>query len=268
MTAELKSAETGRGDSETIGLVHEGPLAIITLNRPQRLNALSWPMARELARVMRAVMAEEAVRAVLLTGAGRGFCAGADIRDAHRANEGDESGFEAGEMLRQAINPTLRAMVEGPKPVIAAVNGVAAGAGCGLALAADIVLAARGASFLQAFIRLGAVPDAGSSWLLPRLVGHARAMAMMMLGEPIAAQTAADWGLIHAVCDDDALMDAARALALRLAHGPTAAYAAIKRLVRCGADAAFGAQIELESRLQDAAVAAFAEGRSPRFSGA
>jgi len=264
-------------DDETVILTQDGPLATITLNRPSRLNALDWTMARELARTMRAVMADERVRAVLLTGAGRGFCAGADIKDAHRANQGGAGRFDAGEMLRQAINPTLQAMVEGPKPVIAAVNGPTAGAGCGLALAADIVLAARSASFLQAFVRLGAVPDAGVSWLLPRLVGRGRAMAMMMLGEAIPAQTAADWGLVHQVHADEVLAPAARALALRLAHGPTLAHAAIKRMVQAAAGSDFSTQLELESRLQDAAfdtadcregVAAFAESRSPRFSGA
>jgi 2-(1,2-epoxy-1,2-dihydrophenyl)acetyl-CoA isomerase len=256
-------------------LDYDGPLAILTLNRPDRLNALDWPLARELLHAMQAVMADERVRAVLLTGAGRGFCSGADLKDVHAANAAGQR-FDAAALLREAINPTLTAMVEGPKPVVCAVNGSAAGAGCGLALAADIVLAGRGASFLQAFVRIGVVPDAGSSWLLPRLVGRGRAMSMMMLGEKIPADTAVEWGLVHAVYDDNALIPAARALALKLATGPTLAYAAIKRMAQASVGSDLAQQLGLEASLQAAAfgttdfaegVAAFAEGRPPIFAG-
>jgi 2-(1,2-epoxy-1,2-dihydrophenyl)acetyl-CoA isomerase len=259
-----------------LNLAHDGPLAILTLNRPERLNALDWTLARELLRAVQAVMSDDEVRAVLLTGAGRGFCAGADLKDVQAANAAGER-FDAAALLRDAINPTLLAMVHGGKPVVCAVNGAAAGAGCGLALAADIVLAGRSASFLQAFVRLGVVPDAGSSWLLPRLVGRSRATAMMMLGEKIAAETAADWGLVHAVYDDDALMPAARELALKLATGPTLAYAAIKRMVQASAANDLPHQLEFEAFQQSAAfnttdfaegLAAFSEGRTATFSGA
>jgi 2-(1,2-epoxy-1,2-dihydrophenyl)acetyl-CoA isomerase len=262
-------------DYAAIHLAYDGPLAILTLNRPDRLNALDWNLARELLHATQDVMADDSVRALLLTGAGRGFCAGADLKDVQAANEAG-SRFDAAALLREAINPTLTAMVEGAKPVVCAVNGAAAGAGCGLALAADIVLAARSASFLQAFVRIGVVPDAGSSWLLPRLVGRSRAMAMMMLGEKIPAETAADWGLVHAVFDDDALMSAAHALALKLAAGPTRAYAAIKRMAETSVTHDLPRQLDVEASEQAAAfdtkdfaegVAAFTEGRQPTFTG-
>ena len=263
-------------DYTAIHLAHDGPLAILTLNRPDRLNALDWTLARELLHATRDVMADNTVRAMLLTGAGRGFCAGADLKDV-KAAKGASRPFDAAALLREAINPTMMALVEGGKPVVCAVTGAAAGAGCGLALAADIVLAARRANFLQAFVRLGVVPDAGSSWLLPRLAGRSRAMAMMMLGEKISAETAADWGLIHSVHDDDALMPAARDLALRLANGPSLAYAAIKRMVQ-GSDAnSLRDQLDVEAREQGAAfitrdfsegIAAFSEGRTAIFTGA
>jgi 2-(1,2-epoxy-1,2-dihydrophenyl)acetyl-CoA isomerase len=225
---------------------------------------------------MRSVMADDRVRAVLLTGAGRGFCAGADLKDVQAANRAGRR-FDAGALLREVINPTLLAMIEGPKPVVCAVNGPAAGAGCGLALTGDIVLAGRSASFLQAFVRLGAVPDAGASWLLPRLVGRGRATAMLMLGQKVAAETAAEWGLVNAVYADEALMPAARDLALKLAAGPPLVYAATKRMMQASAINDLAQQLDLEADLQAAAfdtadfaegAAAFVEGRSPTFSGA
>lgn len=263
-------------DFTAINLARDGPLAILTLNRPDRLNALDWTLARELLHATRSVMADDKVRALLLTGAGRGFCAGADLKDVQAAKAAGQS-FDAAALLREAINPTLMALVEGGKPVVCAVNGAAAGAGCGLALTADIVLAARSASFLQAFVRLGVVPDAGNSWLLPRLVGRSRATAMMMLGEKISAETAAQWGLVHSVHDDDALMPAARDLALRLATGPSLAHAAIKRMVQAGAANGLSDQLDLEAREQGEAfatkdfaegLAAFSEGRTAIFAGA
>lgn len=260
----------------TVLLQREGALAVLTLNRPDRLNAIDWTLARALLRAVQAAMADDGVRAVLLTGAGRGFCAGADLSDIYAANRASET-FDPGVLLRDAINPTLLAMAEGPKPVVCAVNGPAAGAGCGLALAADIVLAGRSASFLQAFVRIGAVPDAGASWLLPRLVGRSRATAMMMLGDKFSAEIAADWGLITATCDDLALMTTARDVALRLAAAPPFTLATVKRMMRASCANDLAQQLDLEAELQAKAfltadftegAAAFVERRTPTFHGA
>ena len=179
----MSDRETARA-YDTLLVERDGPLATVTLNRPDRLNAVSGAMVRELPRAMGSLLDDETVRAVLLTGAGRGFCAGADLKDMHAGhlNGGERARAKGGDSLRGHINPMLLRMATAPKPIIAAVNGPAAGVGCGLALAADIVLAARSASFLQAFVRLGVVPDGGNSWLLPRLAGRGRASAMMLLG--------------------------------------------------------------------------------------
>ncbi|WP_178130617.1 enoyl-CoA hydratase-related protein [Reyranella sp. CPCC 100927] len=261
---------------ETLLLERDGPLATLTLNRPTRLNAMSGVMAQELPAAMNQLLGDDGVRAILLTGAGRGFCAGADLKDMHARNQDGTARAQGGDNLRKTVNPMLLRMAAAPKPIIAAVNGPAAGFGCGLALAADIVLAARSANFLQAFVRLGVVPDGGSSWLLPRLIGRSRSSAMMLLGEKIPAETAAQWGLIHQVLDDDALMPAARALALKMANGPTLAYAAIKRMIQVSTTNDFAAQLALEAGNQDAAfetadfregVAAFNEGREAKFAG-
>jgi 2-(1,2-epoxy-1,2-dihydrophenyl)acetyl-CoA isomerase len=263
---------------DTLLLERDGPLAILTLNRPARLNAMNGAMARELPAAMTGLLAADDVRAILLTGAGRGFCAGADLKDMHSRNQDSKQPTRAkgGDNLRSDVNPMLLRMAAATKPIIAAVNGPAAGVGCGLALAADIVLAARSANFLQAFVRLGVVPDGGSSWLLPRLIGRAHASAMMLLGDKIPAETAAEWGLVHQVLDDDALMPTARALAVRMANGPTRAYASIKRLIQASTVNDFATQLALEAECQDAAfetadsregVAAFVEARPAKFAG-
>src|SRR6266478_5769026 len=195
----------------------------ITLNRPQRLNALTVEMAAALAAALDDAVADKTCRAILLTGAGRGFCAGQDLTEIIGASPADL------DRLRAHYHPLILKIRALPIPVICAVNGVAAGAGANLALACDIVLAARSASFVEAFARIGLIPDCGGTWFLPRLVGTARARALAMLAEPLPAMTAAEWGLIWQVVDDDRLMAEAQALAARLATQATTALALTKR---------------------------------------
>jgi len=207
--------------------VEQSPAAVatITLNRPDTLNALNAAMLDELRAAVEGLPGSGA-RCLLLAGAGRGFSSGADLAS------GGGLPDDVGAALEAHFNPLIEALFALPIPVVAAVNGAAAGAGCSLALAADIVVAGRSAYFLQAFINIGLVPDAGATWLLPRLAGRARAMEMMMLGERISARKAADWGLISRVVDDADLDAEAAALATRLAQGPTIAYGLLRRLAR------------------------------------
>ncbi|MBV8686526.1 MAG: enoyl-CoA hydratase/isomerase family protein [Alphaproteobacteria bacterium] len=200
-------------------------VATLTLARPDRLNALSGQTVDEL----RAAVEEtgrSGARCLLLTGEGRGFSSGADLASGGGLPE------DAGAALEKHFNPLVEALFALPIPVVAAVNGPAAGAGCSLALAADIVIAARSAYFLQAFVNIGLIPDAGATWLLPRLAGRARAMEMMMLGERIRAEQAQAWGLVSRVVDDSDLAAEAVTLATRLAQGPTAAFGLIRKLAR------------------------------------
>ncbi len=212
-------------------------------------------------------------RALLITAAGRAFSSGADL------SPGDDgAGFEAdvGISLDRGTNPVIEALFALPIPVVTAINGVAAGAGCSLALAGDFIVAARSASFLQAFVNVGLVPDAGATWLLPRAIGRARALEMMMLGERIDAHTAEQWGLIHKVVDDAALDDTAFALAARLANGPTLALGEIRRLVRSGMDRSLSDCLQAERQAQSRSgmspdfaegVEAFREKRAANFAG-
>ncbi|HEY1606127.1 MAG TPA: enoyl-CoA hydratase-related protein [Allosphingosinicella sp.] len=247
------------------------PAAVATLviARPETLNALA---AQTLAELREAT--DEAVRSgarcLLLTGEGRGFSSGADLATGGGLPE------DAGEALEKGFNPLIETLFALPIPFVAAVNGPAAGAGCSVALAADIVIAARSAYFLQAFINVGLVPDAGATWLLPRLAGRARAMEMMMLGEPISAEQARDWGMIARVVEDTDLEEEAVALATRLAQGPTVALGLIRRLARDAqhlplTDALAAERIAQREagRTQDFAnaVAAFLQKRQPRFEG-
>jgi len=248
-------------------------VATITLNRPERLNAISRQLIEELGQAMSAAESDTGVRCVLLTGAGRGFCAGADLGDPSR---GETATRDAGAALDKFYNPTIRRMRAMPKPIVAAVNGVAAGAGMSLALASDITIAARSASFLQAFARIGLLPDAGSTWLLPRLVGDQRARALAMLAPQIPAEQAQAWGMIWQVVDDDKLMQEAGGLAKRLAAGPTLALARIKQALMASTGNTLSAQLDLERDLQrelgrsaDFAegVAAFLQKRPAKFEG-
>jgi 2-(1,2-epoxy-1,2-dihydrophenyl)acetyl-CoA isomerase len=253
--------------------VAEG-VATLTLNRPERLNAFTAALHEELAAALERSAADDAIRALLITGAGRGFCAGQDLSEGKPIPGGARR--DLGGSLERYYNPLIHRLRELEKPVVAAVNGVAAGAGAGLAFACDIVIASQSASFIEAFSRIGLVPDAGNTWFLPRLAGSARAMAMAMTGDAVPAERAAEWGLIWKAVPDDALMSEARALAVRLAQGPTRALGLTKRALNRSATNDLDAQLDLERDLQREAglgedyregVAAFLEKRPPRFNG-
>ena len=244
----------------------------VTINRPDKLNALSPHSLGELSHAMDRVRDEGSARAVLLTGAGRAFCSGADLS----ATRNDDGPIDMGAGLETGFNPLLERIRRLPVPLVTAVNGAAAGGGCGYALAGDIVIAARSAYFLQPFANIGLVPDVGSTWLLPRLAGRARATAMMMLGERISAEQALDWGMIWQVVDDGELMTAARAMALRLAAGPTVAYGLMRQAITDGLSTTLTESLARERRDQFVAgrsedhgegVRAFLEKRRPAFRG-
>ncbi len=246
----------------------------ITLNRPDKLNAFNPEMHALLAEALGQAERDAAIRALLLTGAGRGFCAGQDL--SLRGATASSAPPDLGKGLDAYYNPLIRRMRALPKPIVCAVNGVAAGAGANFALACDIVLAARSASFIQAFARIGLIPDAGGTYFLPRLVGTARAMALAMTGERLAAEDAERWGLVWKVVDDDKLMDEAARLAQALASGPTRALGLIKRSLYASGANTLDAQLDLERDLQREAglgrdyregVAAFLEKRKALFSG-
>jgi 2-(1,2-epoxy-1,2-dihydrophenyl)acetyl-CoA isomerase len=231
-------------------------------------------MRQDLGAAIDRAAEDAAVRALVITGAGRAFCSGADLSERIVDLEGGE--FDPGAALDEVYNPLIRRLCSMEKPVVAAVNGVAAGAGANLALACDIVLAARSASFIQAFCRIGLVPDAGGSFHLPRLVGRARALGMTLLGDAVDAETAADWGLIWAVVDDNALMVEAGAVAARLAKGPTLALGLIKKALAASPDNTLAEQLDVERDFQRIAgasedfregIAAFVEKRRPSFKG-
>ncbi len=212
-------------DYESIRVEREGPLLTITLNKPDRLNAMAPSMADE---INQAFYDLGDARAVLITGEGKGFCSGADLsaRGDNSALTGKGGSHQA---LSQHYNPAISQLIRAEVPVICAVNGPAAGVGCSLALAGDFTIAAKSAYFLQAFVNIGLVPDGGSTWLLARAIGRARATQMMMLGEKISGEQAAEWGLVYKCVEDDQLMAEARALAERLANGPTVAIRTMKR---------------------------------------
>lgn len=217
---------------ETIRVTRDGPLLTITLSRPERLNAMPPQMADELGQAFYDL---GDARAVLITGEGKGFCSGADLS---ARGSGSALGGKGGshEALNNHYNPAISQLIRANVPVICAVNGPAAGVGCSLALAADFTIAAKSAYFLQAFVNIGLVPDGGSTWLLTRTIGRARATRMMMLGEKISGEQAEEWGLIYKCVEDADLMTAARALAEKLANGPTIAYAQMKRNIATALD--------------------------------
>ena len=246
---------------------------VITLNRPERLNAFNDAMHEALRDAIAQAEADESCRALLITGAGRGFCAGQDLSD--RLLKPGEKPVPRNS-LETYYNPLVRKLRALPFPVIAAVNGVAAGAGCNIALACDIVLAARSASFTQSFARIGLIPDSGGTWLLPRLVGEARARALALLAEPLPAEKAEQWGLVWKCVDDAALAGEAKSLCEHFAAAPTQGLALIKRALDASAGNSFDAQLDLERDLQREAnmtpdyaegVRAFMEKRKPNFSG-
>ncbi len=256
-------------DAPSIRLDTADGVTTITLARPDALNALNAAMRRELLAALKSAARDASVRAVVLTGEGRGFCAGADLR-------GGAGEREFRRVLVSEYNPLVRAIRDLPKPVIAAVNGVAAGAGVSLALAADLVLAAEDARFVPAFGRIGLVPDSGLTRTLVRGVGRHRAAAILWLGDPISAPDALASGLVHRVVAADELAAAAQALARQLAAGPTKGMALTKRLINAAEDDDLDASLASEAALQELAgrtedhaegVAAFAEKREPRFNG-
>jgi 2-(1,2-epoxy-1,2-dihydrophenyl)acetyl-CoA isomerase len=251
----------------------EAGVQTITLNRPERLNAFNPEMHGLLREALERAGDDDAVRAVLLTGAGRGFCAGQDLSE---RDVGGDAAIDLAVTIGTHYNPLVRRMRELPKPIVCAVNGVAAGAGANVALACDIVLAARSASFIQAFAKIGLVPDSGGTWFLPRLAGRARAMGLALLGDKLPAEDAASWGLIWKAVDDDKLMAEAGALARGLATGPTRAYGLIKRALDASETSTLDAQLDLERDLQRKAgltadyregVAAFMQKRKAQFKG-
>ncbi|MFN2582405.1 MAG: enoyl-CoA hydratase-related protein [Candidatus Dormibacteria bacterium] len=244
----------------------------LTLNRPHRLNAVTPQLLTALTTALRAAESDDGVRAVLITGAGRAFCSGLDLR---AASEDGASSVDVRRALREYYGPAIKTMRALPKPVIAAVNGPAAGAGFSLALAADLRIASESATFVQAFVRIGLVPDAGSTYFLPRLVGPARAAELMMLGETVDARRAQDIGLVSRVVPDNELLATALGIATQLANGPRS-LAFIKEALALSSSNDLEGQLEVEERLQEAAVGtsdfyegigAFLEKRAPRFSG-
>lgn len=220
-------------------------IATITLNRPDRLNAFTEAMHAELAQTLDRIELDRAIRAILLTGAGRGFCSGQDLNDSATLERAD-----LGDTLERFYNPLIRRLRKLERPVIAAVNGVAAGAGANLALACDIVIAAKSAVFVQAFIKIGLIPDVGGTYVLPRLVGQARAMGLAMLGDEITGEQAAEWGMIWRAVEDDKVLDEATSVAKTLAAQPTVALGLIKRAIHASTVNDLDQQLELERDLQ------------------
>jgi 2-(1,2-epoxy-1,2-dihydrophenyl)acetyl-CoA isomerase len=261
-------------DLRTIVFSIDEGVALISLNRPAQLNSFNPQMHTEVQYALAQVRENPAVRALLLTGEGRGFCAGQDLADRQVAP--GNAPPDLGQSIEQYYNPLVRALRGLPLPVVCAVNGVAAGAGANIPLACDIVLAARSASFVQAFCKIGLVPDCGGTWALPRLVGMARAKALALLGNRLSAEQAAAWGLIHACVEDADLRQEAMTLAKHLATQPTYGLALIKQALHASLDNNFDEQLGLERDLQHSAgrsedyregVAAFMEKRPPQFKG-
>lgn len=247
----------------------------LTLNRPDKLNSFNEDMHLALRAGLDRAEQNSAVRAVLLTGAGRGFCAGQDLGDRDPRKSGG-SAPDLGATIEKFYNPLVRLIRRLEKPVICAVNGVAAGAGANLALVCDIVLAARSARFIQAFSKIGLVPDSGGTWSLPRLLGEARAKALALTAAPLNAETAADWGLIWRAVDDAALQEEALKLAQQLAQGPTRGLGLTKRAIQAASTNSLDQQLDLERDLQREAgrshdyaegVAAFLDKRPAVFKG-
>jgi 2-(1,2-epoxy-1,2-dihydrophenyl)acetyl-CoA isomerase len=260
--------------SDTVLAELAGGVLKLTLNRPDKLNSFNEDMHRALRTEIERAHEDAGIRAVLLTGAGRGFCAGQDLGDRDPRKGGPKP--DLGHTLETFYNPTLRLIRRLEKPVICAVNGVAAGAGANIAFACDIVLAAKSAKFIQAFSKIGLIPDAGGSWSLARILGEPRAKGLALTAEPLNAETAAQWGLIWKAVEDDELMAEATALATRLAAGPTIGLGLTKRLIQEAATTEFDAHLDRERDCQRQAgltddyaegVTAFLEKRLAVFRG-
>jgi 2-(1,2-epoxy-1,2-dihydrophenyl)acetyl-CoA isomerase len=259
---------------ESIQFSIDKGIAVLTLNRPDRLNSFTQAMHREVREALDKLQADKTVRVLVLTGAGRGFCAGQDLND--RAVEPGAPGVDLGESVEKYYAPLVKTLRTLPMPVICAVNGVAAGAGANLALACDIVLAAKSASFIEAFCKLGLIPDTGGTWVLPRLIGPARAMGLALLGDKLPAEKAEQWGLIWRCVPDEALMIEAMAMAEHFAAAPTKGLAFTKKAMLASWTNTLDEQLQMEAGMMRElgyshdyreGVAAFIEKRQPHFKG-
>ncbi|MFP6584700.1 MAG: enoyl-CoA hydratase-related protein [Candidatus Hydrogenedentota bacterium] len=263
---------------ETVLLDNSDGIATLTLNRPDALNAINMDLIRDVRAAMKCVNEDTSARVLLITGAGRGFCSGADLTSSSAAdtdNDGMTTGERTGERMRTGFNPMVQDVYDCRVPVVVAVNGVAAGGGMGFALAGDIVIAARSAKFIQVFVpNLGIIPDMGSTWHLPHLVGRARAMGLAMLGDRLTAEKAEEWGLIWKCVDDETFMEEAIALASQLRDGPTDTYREVRKAFAHAEHSTLSEQLDYERKKQPSltdtpnfheGVAAFKEKRKPVF---
>jgi 2-(1,2-epoxy-1,2-dihydrophenyl)acetyl-CoA isomerase len=270
------SREENKLAYETIDVRIEESVAEITLNRPERLNAWTDQLGTELRNAILEDAGDVSVRAVLITGAGRGFSSGADVKEMLERGASGGEVPDVGTLLRERYHPIIKGIRELPKPVIAAVNGPAVGIGCSLALACDLIWAGESAIFGLAFVNIGLAPDGGSTMLVPIAVGKARALEMALLGDPVSAEEALEWGLINRVVPDGKLMEDARGLARRLAAGPTRSYANSKRMLNNSLMRIMDEQLDLEADTQSEmtktgdfleGISAFVEKRDPDFQG-
>jgi 2-(1,2-epoxy-1,2-dihydrophenyl)acetyl-CoA isomerase len=261
-------------DFKTIRYVEQDGVARITLNRPDRLNSFTVQMHQELASALDAADANQEIRAILLTGEGRGFCAGQDLAD--RAVSPGGEAVDLGATVEKYWAPLVKRLASRDKPVVCAVNGVAAGAGANIAFACDIVIAARSAKFIQSFANIGLIPDSGGTWVLPRLIGQARALGLALTAEPLSAEKAEQWGLIWKCVDDEVLDQEVFALAAKFAAGPTRGLAATKHLIRASLGKTLDEELDIEREMMrelgfsadyQEGVAAFMEKRKPTFIG-
>jgi len=263
-----------RTDFESIKVDVTDGVATLTLNRPDRLNSFTVAMHGEVRTALDAIAADRSIRCFVLTGAGRGFCAGQDLSD--RAVAPDAEGVDLGASIENYYKPLLQRLRALPMPTIAAVNGVAAGAGANIPFACDLVYAAQSANFIQSFSKLGLVPDCGGTWWLPRLIGPARAMGLALLGEKLAATQAADWGLIWRCVADDELVPTVKAAAIQLAAGPTRGYVRTRQAIDAAMLLPFEGALDVERNYQRElgrsadyreGVSAFIEKRAAHFTG-